>query len=349
MKNPVSTERSEVLAGFFIYNLPMHPEQTADPYLESVEAVKADVIKQLENEFPKDETMVTASDIRDLALLNACLSIQNEFVVEAQDKAATEVGLKYERDRIIAKVIDVVSDAIVLDALTYPNESYIEGNLTEFTDILDKVEYLLTPEQLEQYAYDSDSKLRTISDALLSRVQSGEATSSELVIALDYAKQISRFSTWGQISDKCIALIENGPDVGRVEQLLQEIHQGNYEFSGMAELAQRPLLERISDRPWEVANALTLVYAGFPGLIDVGKSSSINRYTSQFRNFEPVSLFYMQVEPDVEMLRKTLEGKDYFQAAISLSRSVESTVLDKAGVLVEPSEAYSIIVEAFEV
>jgi hypothetical protein len=312
--------------------------------IKSLESSRDNIIKYLEAEFPRNSKTITKDDIINLHLINACLSITDEqYFDDEEELKATRSGLEMERDIIIDKVLGVVAYSALLDSLRFPCDDCINGGIEQYAGILDKVEYLLVRDEDSNDDYNDRGHVdyKQLLSNLMNRL--GDSPNhNEIRVALVLAKDISRFSTWKRIAEKSLEILRSGSNVGSVEQLIQMIHQGGYGSLNNAKEASRPLLEHVSDRPWEVANALTFVFAGYPLLAEAKLKSSVNRYAQPFRTELGIKEFYQQGPIDIDKIYDAAKTK-FFKASLSLTENLDINDISKMDSFIDPYTAADII------
>lgn len=317
------------------------PDNVSEETLENnpLERIRNNVIKSLETEYPRDSRKITKDDIINLHLINACLSIANEqYFDDEEELRATRSGLEMEKDIIIDKVLGVVAYSALSDSLRFSNDDYMHNGIEQYADILDGVDYLIVR---EEDLNDEYIDYRQLLDNLRSKLRDSP-NHKEIKTALTLAKDISRFSTWKGIAEKGLEILRSGSNVGSVEQLIQMIHQGGYESLNKAGEESRPLLEHLSDRPWEVANALTFVFAGYPLLAEAKLKSSVNRYTQPFRTELGIKEFYQQGPIDIGKIYDAAKT-EFFKASLSLTEKLDINDISKMDSFIDPYTAADII------
>ena len=307
--------------------------------ISPIEKLRNNVIKHLETEFPSNPNKVTKVDIINLSLTNACLAIYDKFPNNDEEELkSTKVGLEMERDVIVYKILGLVASSALSDSLKFPSDDYIYRGIEQYADILDKVDYLVvTSDEPDEYIDYNQLLLR------LRNKLTDSPNHKEMNTALRLAKNISRFSTWKGVSEKSLDVLRLGADVGRVEQLIQEIHQGGHESLDKAEGESRPILEYIADRPWEVANALTFTFAGYPNLAGAKLKSSVNKYTQPYRESPIVREYYHLGEVEFDRVRNAARGDKFLEASLSLAKNLDVNDIEKMNFFVDPYTASEII------
>jgi|GEM_PF-5431132 hypothetical protein len=289
-----------------------------------------EIILALEEKFPHNQHKVTAQDILNLSILNATLAIITEFPEQhIEEKRAERAGLESERDKIVEKIARIVAYQTTKDALLYPKDDLIYSGLEHYADLLDKINYMdSSPDESEPGSYPLYADYEKILNVLLTKLGNGQTTKDETLVALRLAASISRFGTWVSVSKQCQDILVHGADTGKVEQLLQNIHQGGYEDSAKANNAQRPILDHIADRPWEVANTLTFIFAGYPWLSGYGLRASVSKWVKPNRDLPLVREYYNPTDIDPRRLEGATKGNTFLQASLNLASQLPYSAIE---------------------
>lgn len=328
-------------------------------YDTPVEQERSSLLKNLEIKYKRDYKLITANDIINISLANSALSIeQSDKYLSDEEKAAKISALRFERDKIIRKILYVTTSEALSDALDSPTDDYVYGGYeSSCSELLDQVLYLDEKEEVEG-VYSEFTDYKSLMSKLASKVSQNEATDKELAVALKIAKKVNRFGKWKQICDKSLKIVESEPTPGDVEQLLQEIHQGGYETRAGAEGSARPVLENITDRPWEVANALTFTFAGYPSLAGEKLRSSILKNVKDIRDKSGIKEYLNKpkkislrvldgvtqtIGNRVDTNTEHLQPNKYLRASLSLAEVLPVEAIEKSDFFVEPDQAGNII------
>ncbi|OGC69357.1 hypothetical protein A2415_03840 [candidate division WWE3 bacterium RIFOXYC1_FULL_39_7] len=317
------------------------PENEINP----LEEYREKTLDYLESTFPVNPNKFTSQDALNLSLVNATLAVVSEFPeTTAMEQSAVISGLKMEREKIIDKLTGLIAYQTLTDALMYPTDEHIQSGLQAHSEILNKVAYLEgIPEDTLPENYPLYTNYDKIVNNLVQKLRSGESTKEERLVALELSIKASRFGNWINIAKNCMDIIENGAETGTVEQLLQNIHQGGYENITKSDLAARPILDHVADRPWEVANTLTFTFAGYPWLSNEKIKSSVLTWVQPNRELPIIKEYFSRKDIDVRMLEGATKGNKFLQASLSLARQIPISEIEHADFFIDPFSASDII------